>query len=128
MGINRPKHPERWLKFSKIVKSQSHDFDFDLTFWLFSLFFDFFFVILIQNRVQTVQKCRILTKWPFGPKRKRQNVFSRSPSKNAKSFFFTFFQISKKVMTLTFGWLDFSLKNWLSAQVCSSSLDNYGTL
>jgi hypothetical protein len=46
-------------------------------------------------------KCKILTKWPFGTKRKRQNVFSRSP----------FFQISKKVKVITLTFLFFSKKS-----------------
>ncbi len=37
-------------------------------------------------------KSKILTKWPFGTKKKRQNVFSGSP----------FYQISKKVKVMTF--------------------------
>jgi hypothetical protein len=52
-------------------------------------------------------KCKILTKWPFGTKRKRQNVFSRRPSKKFKVIFLTFFQISKKVKVMTLTFWDF---------------------
>ena len=61
-----------------------------------------------SNCPKGCQKCEKLAKWPLGTKRKRQNVFSRSPSKKFKVIFLTFFQISKKVnvKTLTFVWLD----------------------
>ncbi len=85
--------------------------------WLsdfFLYFFDFFFVILIQkkgpNCPKVCQKCKILTKWPFGTKRKRQNVFSRSPSKKFKVIFLTFFKFPKKSKSLL--WLLDDL-NWL---------------
>ncbi len=93
--------------------SQSHDFDFDSDF--FQYFFDFFFVS--PNCPKVCLKCKILTKWPFGTRRKRQNVFSRSLSKKFKVIFLTFFQISNKVQVMT--WLDFALKKRPSAQVWS---------
>jgi hypothetical protein len=110
--------------------SQSHDLNFfqiskkvkvmSLTLtWLsdfFHYFFDFFFRFFDSkkgpNCPKVCQKCKLLTKWPFGTKRKRQNVFSISPSKKFKVIFLTFLQISY-FQTL----LDFSLKKWLSAQV-----------
>ena len=87
-----------WL-FWKNQKSQSHDFDFSektknwkkskswlwlwldfLTFFtIFSFFFRYFDSKKGPNSPKVCLKCKILTKWPFGTKRKRQNVFSRSP-------------------------------------------------
>jgi hypothetical protein len=64
--------------------------------WLsdfFHYFFDFFSLFWFKkgpNCPKVCLKCKILTKWPFGTKRKRQNVFSRSPSTS------TFLYFSKK--------------------------------
>ncbi len=77
--------------FSKSQKSHSHDFD----------FFRYFDSKKGPNCPKV--KCKILTKWPFGTKRKRQNVFSRSPSKKFKVIFLTFFRNTKKVKVMT--WL-----------------------
>ncbi len=56
---------------------------------IFHYFFDFFFRYFDSkkgpNCPKVCLKCKILTKRPFGTKRKRQNVFSRSPSKKVKS-------------------------------------------
>ncbi len=105
--------------------------DFLTFFTIFSIFFRYFDSKIGPNCPKVCLKCKILTKWPFGTKRKRQNVFSRSPSKKFKVNLLTFFQISKKVvkkfvfskkskswLDFWMTWLDFSLKNWLSAQVC----------
>ena len=142
-----------WL-FWKNQKSHSHDFDFSenpnkvkvmtltLTwlsdfFTIFSFFFRYFDSKKGPNSPKVCLKCKILTKWPFGTKRKRQNVFSRSPSKKVKSWLWhfwdfeksqshvksnskTFFKIPKKSkswLDFWMTWFDFSLKNWLSAQV-----------
>ena len=78
-----------------------------LTFFtFFSIFFSLFWFKKGPNCPKVCQKCKILNKWPFGTKIKRQNVFSRSPSKKFKVIFLTYFQFSKKVKDMT--WLDFS--------------------
>ena len=111
--------------------------DFLTFFTIFSFFFRYFDSKKGPNSPKVCLKCKILTKWPFGTKRKRQNVFSRSPSKKVKSWLWhfwdfeksqshvksnskTFFKIPKKSkswLDFWMTWFDFSLKNWLSAQV-----------
>ncbi len=118
-----------WLDFfSNFQKSQSHDFDFFgnlkkvkswlwlwldfLTFFtIFSIFFRYFDLKKGPNCPKVCLKCKILTKWPLGTKRKRQNMFSRRPSKKFKVIFLTFFRISKKVKVMTLTFLFFSKKS-----------------
>jgi hypothetical protein len=77
--------------FSNSQKSQRHDFDFDLTFWLFSLFFRFFLRYFDSKKGSNCPKM---------------------------SFFWLFFKFLKKSKAwLDLTWLDFFLKKWLSAQV-----------
>ena len=54
--ISSPPYFQTCAASHKVKSSQSHHFDFDLTFWIFSLFFRFFYFILIKKRVPTAQK------------------------------------------------------------------------
>ena len=75
--------------------------DFLTFFTIFSFFVRYFDSKKGPNSLKVCLKCKILTKWPFGTKRKRQNVFSRSPSKKVK------------VMTLTLLGFWKKSKSWL---------------
>jgi hypothetical protein len=54
--ISSPPYFQTCAASHKVKSSQIHHFDFDLTFWIFSLFFRFFYFILIKKRVPTAQK------------------------------------------------------------------------
>ena len=121
--LKKPKKSKSWLDFfekNKKVKVMTLAFleiwkkskswlwlwlDFLTFFTIFSFFVRYFDSKKGPNSPKVCLKCKILTKWPFGTKRKRQNVFSRSPSKKVKVMTLTllgFWKKSKKWLWLFF--------------------------